>query len=197
MYKGFNKGAGLGLRGRRSGLLLADAIPIDLAGEVHDDGQDDEEPDATEEQCIVLQLYEGEDVGVQATDGKHKACRHFGLLEDAIYIKPYERYGGYGSYKVGDVEACVFGYRQQQRVENAEGNAYQHILQRVHLALLEYLYKEEDSKGEGDDEDGVFDRAVGFGVAVGGLHQPYPKGRLADAVGNICSQRLRVVARYL
>ena len=99
-------------------------VPIDFKGEAHDDGEDDEKPDAAGQEGVGLHLEQDVDVGIeQCQQSADEASGPFDF-EQACQVADEQGDGHDGGDEVCPAEAQVLGNGNQQGVEKAEGKPY-------------------------------------------------------------------------
>lgn len=141
--------------GRKS--VVYGIVPIDFKGEAHDDGEDDEKPDAAGQEGVGLHLEQDVDVGIeQCQQSADEASGPFDF-EQACQVADEQGDGHDGGDEVCPAEAQVLGNGNQQGVEKAEGKSYQEVLEGMDVFLAGDFHKETDDKGQDDKEGGILD----------------------------------------
>ncbi|MNO78493.1 hypothetical protein D3C76_696340 [compost metagenome] len=74
----------------------------------------------------------------------------------------------------------MLGQRQQQQVEERQRHTHQDVLHRVHTQVLQHLEQEEAGKGQGDEQQGVFDCPLALQVLVHRVNEAHTKAALAE-----------------
>lgn len=91
--------------------------------------------------------------------------------------------GGYTGNQVGDAEVDLFGYGQEQAVEQYQSQADQEILDRVDPFSGQYFDKEKDNECQGNEHDSVFGGTHVLLVMVYRIDQVYTERGVFERVG--------------
>ena len=115
-------------------------------------------------------------------------------LEHARAIEHHKTDHRYRGDDVRHAEAKVFTDRDQQRVEDAQRETCEKVLDRVDPEFLQHLNEEEDEEHQHDEHEAIFARPRVLLVFVYRLYQVHAEGALIDRFAAVPTELLWILA---